>query len=407
MDPLTPDPGMTDYYSAQSSLGKRDHPDESDEEKISQPAPAGALNLCDSKKKPALEEAIGPKNLGKLMQSEPALPPEAGGTDKNMEISGDSALQRPQPAAEAEALRKGSTETEQMQNYLGGLTKEQMIEFGYSLDTLQAYRASVSAAPKAKPVLVLGLLGRFSINLFCPVLQENLAKDLTANMENETAKVGIYEQIDINGSRNSVLTVECSERVYAHYYGEIIDYKDEENLFKFKGTSLTEWLGKVGAIDYLGTTFAFNMGPMPSAPTDDTIQMLAPLLAMYGKMTHIIYYADRTITVGVALGDMPMPLFRKPIPLFDGGVYAGKLDPTHNIRLMGVPCCSFCPGIGDYHSGECATNKEKQEAFLARKKKLAEKNKATPIKPTKPIRRGNKGGLREVERTILKENKMI
>ena len=33
---------------------------------------------------------------------------------------------------------------------------------------------------------------------------------------------------------------------------------------------------------------------MPSAPTDDTIQMLAPLLAMYGKMTHIIYYADRT-----------------------------------------------------------------------------------------------------------------
>ena len=33
--------------------------------------------------------------------------------------------------------------------------------------------------------------------------------------------------------------------------------------------------------------------------------------------------------------------------------------------------------------------------------------KATPIKPTKPIRRGNKGGLREVERTILKENKMI
>ena len=39
---------------------------------------------------------------------------------------------------------------------------------------------------------------------------------------------------------------------------------------------------------------------------------------------------------GVALGDMPMPLFRKPLPLFDGGIYAGKLDPTHNIRLMGV-----------------------------------------------------------------------
>ena len=89
----------------------------------------------------------------------------------------------------------------------------------------------------------------------------------------------------------------------------------------------------------------------------------------------------------------------------DGGIYAGKLDPTHNIRLnMGVSCCSFCPGISDYHSGECATNKEKQEAFLARKKKLAEKNKATPTKPTKSIRRGKHGGLREIERKTLKEN---
>jgi hypothetical protein len=101
---------------------------------------------------------------------------------------------------------------------------------------------------------------------------------------------------------------------------------------------------------------------------------------------------------------MGWPPFRKPIPLFDGGTYAGKLDPTNNIRIMGVPCCSFCPGIGDYHSGECATNKEKQEAFLARKKKLNENKQGTPSKPTKPTRRGKHGGLREIERTILKEN---
>ena len=62
------------------------------------------------------------------------------------------------------------------------------------------------------------------------------------------------------------------------------------------------------------------------------------------------------------------------------------------------------PGIGDYHSGECATNKEKQEAFLARKKKLNENKQGTPSKPTKPTRRGKHGGLREIERTILKEN---
>ena len=220
----TPDPGMSDTWAVMSSRGKRERDDESNEEKISQPAPTGTPQLCDSKKKPALEEAIGPKDLGTLMQMVPVLPPEDGETDKNMDISGASALQLSQTAAEAEALRKRSTETEHMQNCLGGLTKEQMLEFGYSLDTIQAFSASVSAAPKAKPVLVLDLQGKFSINLFCQVLWENLAKDLTANMENETAKVGIYEQIDINGYRKSTLTVECSERVYTHYHGEIIDF---------------------------------------------------------------------------------------------------------------------------------------------------------------------------------------
>ena len=71
-------------------------------------------------------------------------------------------------------------------------------------------------------------------------------------------------------------------------------------------------------------------------------------------------------------------------------------------------CFAAAPSVvlAARHSGECATNKEQQEAFLARKKKLAEKNKETPTKPTKSTRRGNNGGLREIERQILKENKM-
>jgi len=51
---------------------------------------------------------------------------------------------------------------------------------------------------------------------------------------------------------------------------------------------------------------------------------------------------------------------------------------------MGVPCCSFCPGIGDYHSGECATNKEKQEAFLAPKKKLNENKQGREGRARRP-----------------------
>ena len=37
---------------------------------------------------------------------------------------------------------------------------------------------------------------------------------------------------------------------------------------------------------------------------DDTITSeFEPLLKMYGDITHIIFYADRTITIGFALGD--------------------------------------------------------------------------------------------------------
>ena len=51
-------------------------------------------------------------------------------------------------------------------------------------------------------------------------------------------------------------------------------YKDKEALFKFEGTSLKEWITKVGTMEYLGTTYGLNIGPMPRAPTDDTIKML-------------------------------------------------------------------------------------------------------------------------------------
>ena len=54
------------------------------------------------------------------------------------------------------------------------------------------------------------------------------------------------------------------------------------------------------------------------------------------------------------------------------------------------------------HAGECAETKAKQERFLARKKKL---NNGKPNMPNpKPVRRGNKAGMREVSRAILKEN---
>ena len=99
-----------------------------------------------------------------------------------------------------------------------------------------------------------------------------------------------------------------------------------------------------------------------------------------------------------------MPMFRKPLPVIDGGVYAGTLDAIHNIRMVGVPNCMFCSGIGDHHSGACAQNKTKMLSFLARKKKLAAAKGATPAEPDKPTRRGTNAGLRAIERKILQEN---
>jgi hypothetical protein len=68
-----------------------------------------------------------------------------------------------------------------------------------------------------------------------------LAKVLTAKrwrtrLERDRQGVGIYQQININDQQSNindrkqtVLTVECSERVYNHYYGMLtFDYKDKD-----------------------------------------------------------------------------------------------------------------------------------------------------------------------------------
>ena len=48
-------------------------------------------------------------------------------------------------------------------------------------------------------------------------------------------------------------------------------------------------------------------------------------------------------------------------------LYAGVLDPTHNMfRIMGMQNCSYCPGIGKFHTGECEKNKAQMQSFLKR-----------------------------------------
>ena len=75
---------------------------------------------------------------------------------------------------------------------------------------------------------------------------------------------------------------------------------------------------------------------------------------------------------------------------------------------MGVPCCSFCPGIGDYHRLHGRVRDEQGEAGglpgaqeEAQREQTGDAEQADQALPT---RRGKHGGLREIERTILKEN---
>ena len=97
-------------------------------------------------------------------------------------------------------------------------------------------------------------------------------------------------------------------------------------------------------------------------------------------------------------------MFRKPIPIFDGGIFAGALNPIHNIRLVGMQNCSYCPGIGEFHTGECEKNKAQMQNFLKRKKKTVEAGGEVPSKSAKPTRRGTSAGVGRVVRQDLKEN---
>ena len=107
----------------------------------------------------------------------------------------------------------------------------------------------------------------------------------------------------------------------------------------------------------------------------------------------------------MCIRDRIMPVARKPIPIFDGGIYAGVLNPIHNIRIVGMQNCSYCPGIGEFHTGECEKNKAQMQAFLKRKQKIVAAGGQAPSKSAKPTRRGTSAGLlRRIMHQDLKEN---
>ena len=53
---------------------------------------------------------------------------------------------------------------------------------------------------------------------------------------------------------------------------------------------------------------------------------------------------------------------RKPLTMIKSGKFKA-LDPTHNIRCLGLKCYMYltCPGIGNFHTGVCNTLRVQHE----------------------------------------------
>ena len=110
---------------------------------------------------------------------------------------------------------------------------------GYTHDEVHEYVANVENAPKEAPaghqVVVLKILGKFNVNIFSEQLQSDLAKDLFAMATNMTQPgdkmekfdVGVYQQVDKTGRKHSVLTVNCSPRMYNELKGKTFSMQDK------------------------------------------------------------------------------------------------------------------------------------------------------------------------------------
>ena len=406
---LTPDACMDNVWADQKSLGKRDRDDADAPESNGQPAPARLP--CESYLEVAKASPTKPKDLNQLFLKEKGPQAAAGDAKKTKKVDQDQGLQLNELSDQTGGeLQRVDSEFDAVGI---PMCHEMLKAMGYTHDEVHEYVANVESAPKEAPVVVLKILGKFNVNIFSEQLQSDLAKDLFAIATNksqpgdkmEKFDIGVYQQFDKSGRKHSVLTVDCSPRMYNVLKGRTFSMQDkvgfangELPVILFKGISLKEWVDEVGGVKARGTTFGLNVGPFPRAPNDDTVKKFEPLLKMYGDITHIIFYADRTITIGFALGDKTMPKARKPIPIFDGGIFAGALNPVHNIRIVGMQNCSYCPGIGEFHTGECEKNKAQMQNFLNRKKKTLEAGGEVPSKSAKPTRRGTSAGVGRVVR---------
>ena len=172
----------------------------------------------------------------------------------------------------------------------------------------------------------------------------------------DSIKIGIFQQLDVNGQAKSVLSVECSTPEWGRF---VLAAQFVVADIPFKAIPLEEWLGTVSAIPYYGKRYGVVFGPFPFTPTWDHIKRYAPLMSHYGTPLSCIVYQNRKVTISFALGDKPIPEYRRRISIVLNGKYMGVIHAVHGIKILGIPSCPFCPAIGEAAcTPECTRNKE-------------------------------------------------
>jgi hypothetical protein len=315
-----------------------------------------------SEEEPATQES-GEPILAQVMESVPAAPAPAPTTVHDGGALGNGAATR------------GGAEKTGHGELLGNarVIYDQLIADGYDEAEARAFAAEQQdETTDEKLVYALAQRERFSTKIFDEAFAETLETRIRSVLErkslNDDVTVGLFQQFDANGSKHTILTIEFANVASAATFkgGQ---FKHED--VSFNVVELNAWLDSIGAIKNVGKRFAAVFGPWPFVPTFDTVDKYKGLLtSTYGDITNVTIYKDRTVTIGFALGERPMPKQRKPLSIMRYGQFMGTLHPTHNIRMLGVHCCLTCSGIGDFHGKECEENKRNFQAHMAKKKKL-------------------------------------
>jgi len=257
-------------------------------------------------------------------------------------------------------------------------------------------KAEADKPEEASLQLILNQTGvKFSTQIFDEDFQDKLEAKIQRVLSQNGIKSGATAQpycaYGTDDRKHTALSVVFEKEAAAAHF--------REGIFAHGGVSfevmeLEGWLSKVMQTRKVGFRFAASFGPFPFMPDEDTLTLYKYALTdTYGDITNHVFYRDRTMTVGFALGDRPsMAKCKIGLPIMNkNGVIIASLHPIHQIHLLGVENCKTCVGIGEFHTDQCDINKKNEVRLQQQKKKIFAAVGSMANKPTQPEKKPHQG----------------